>query len=264
MRPILSKNCFACHGPDAAGRASKLRLDRRDSVTALDKKGRAAVVPGAPDKSELIRRISSTDEDTRMPPPETKNTLTPVQIATLKRWVAEGAAYAEHWAFVKPRRPALPAVKDRGWVRNGIDNFVLARLEKEGLKPSPEADRYTLLRRASLDLRGLPPTPAEVDRIREGHGPERLREGGRSPPRRPAFGERWARTWLDLARYADSAGYGSDPLRPNVWRYRDWVIDAFNRNLPFDQFTVEQLAGDLLPERRRRSRAWRRRSTATR
>ncbi len=247
VRPILSKNCFACHGPDAAGRASKLRLDRRDSVTALDKKGRAAVVPGAPDKSELIRRITSTVEDDQMPPPETKNTLTPEQVGTLKRWVAEGAPYAEHWAFVKPQRPALPPVKDRGWVRNGIDNFVLARLEKEGLKPSPEADKYTLLRRVSLDLRGLPPTPREVADFEKDTAPNAYEKAVARILEDTAFGERWARTWMDLARYADSAGYGSDPLRPNAWRYRDWVIDAFNRNLPYDQFTTEQLAGDLLP-----------------
>jgi hypothetical protein len=247
VRPVLSKNCFACHGPDAAGRASKLRLDRRDSVAAKDKKGSAAVVPGAPDKSELIRRITSDDEGVRMPPPESKNTLTPEQIATLKRWVAEGAPYAEHWAFVKPRRPALPAVKDAGWARNGIDNFVLARLEKEGLRPSPEADRYTLLRRVSLDLRGLPPSPEEVAEFEKDASPDAYEKAVDRVLKDTAFGERWARMWLDLARYADSAGYGSDPLRPNVWRYRDWVIDAFNRDLPYDQFTVEQLAGDLLP-----------------
>ncbi|HEX5270562.1 MAG TPA: DUF1553 domain-containing protein [Gemmataceae bacterium] len=247
VRPILSKNCFACHGPDAAGRASKLRLDHRDSVIAADRKGRAAVVPGAPDKSELVRRITSTDEADRMPPPETKYTLTPEQVATLKRWVAEGAVYAEHWAFVKPRRPALPGVRDAGWVRNGIDNFVLARLEKEGLKPSPEADRYTLLRRASLDLRGLPPTPQEVAAFEKDTAPDAYEKAVDRLMDDSAFGERWARMWLDLARYADSAGYGSDPLRPNVWRYRDWVIGAFNRDLPYDRFTVEQLAGDLLP-----------------
>jgi mono/diheme cytochrome c family protein len=247
VRPILSKHCFACHGPDAAGRASKLRLDRRDSVIATGKQGRAAVVPGAPDKSELVRRIGSTDDDDRMPPPEAKNPLTPAQVATLKRWVAEGAPYADHWAFVKPRRPALPPVKDRGWVRNGIDTFVLARLEKEGLKPSPEADRYTLLRRASFDLRGLPPSPQEVAAFEKDAAPDAYEKAVDRLLEDSAFGERWARMWLDLARYADSAGYGSDPLRPNVWRYRDWVIDAFNRNLPYDRFTVEQLAGDLLP-----------------
>jgi hypothetical protein len=247
VRPFLSKNCYACHGPDAAGRASKLRLDKRDSVTAKNKHGDAAVVPGAPDKSELIRRVSSADDSYRMPPPETKNALTPQQIATLKRWVSEGAPYAEHWAFVKPNRPALPAVRDTSWVRNGIDAFVLARLEKEGLRPSPEADRYALLRRVSIDLRGLPPTPEEVAAFEKDASPDAYERAVDRILADPAFGERWARMWLDLARYADSAGYGSDPLRPNIWPYRDWVIGAFNRNLPFDQFTVEQLAGDLLP-----------------
>jgi hypothetical protein len=247
VRPILSKNCFACHGPDAGGRASKLRLDRRDSATAKNKKGNAAIVPGAPAKSELVRRITSSDDDFRMPPPESKNTLTPVQIATLTRWVAEGAAYAEHWAFVKPRRPALPAVKNRDWLRNEIDAFVLARLEKNGLTPSPGADRYTLLRRVSLDLRGLPPSPEEVADFERDASPGAYERAVDRILDDAAFGERWARMWLDLARYADSAGYGSDPLRPNIWRYRDWVIDAFNRNLPYDRFTIEQLAGDLLP-----------------
>jgi hypothetical protein len=251
VRPVLSKNCFACHGPDAAGRASKLRLDRRDSVTAVDKKGHAAIVPGAPDKSELIRRIISDDDGERMPPPESKHTLTPEQVATLKRWVAEGAPYAEHWAFAKPRRPALPAFSREtpasAWPRNAIDAFVLARLEKEGLKPSPEADKYTLLRRVSLDLRGLPPSPQEVAEFEKDAAPDAYDRTVDRILKDTAFGERWARMWLDLSRYADSAGYGSDPLRPNMWRYRDWVIDAFNRNLPYDQFTVEQLAGDLLP-----------------
>jgi hypothetical protein len=247
VRPVLSKNCFACHGPDAAGRASKLRLDRRDSVTAVNKKGKAAIVPGKPDKSELVRRITSGDDDVRMPPPESKNTLTPQQIAMLKRWVAEGAPYAQHWAFMKPQRPALPAVKDAGWVRNGIDNFVLARLEKEGLRPSPEADKYTLLRRASLDLRGLPPSPEEVAEFEKDAAPDAYEKAVDRMLKDTAFGERWTRMWLDLARYADSAGYGSDPLRPNIWPYRDWVIAAFNCNLPYDRFTIEQLAGDLLP-----------------
>src|SRR5262249_53927170 len=149
--------------------------------------------------------------------------------------------------FVKPRRPALPAVREPGWVRNEIDNFVLARLEKERLRPSPEADGYTLLRRASLDLRGLPPSPEEVAEFEKDAAPDAYEKAGDRFLKDTAYGERWARMWLDLARYADSAGYGSDPLRPNIWPYRDWVIGAFNRNLPYDQFTVEQLAGDLLP-----------------
>jgi hypothetical protein len=247
IRPILSKNCFPCHGADAGTRAGKMRLDQRDSATKVNKKGRAAIVPGAPDKSELVRRITTTDASDHMPPPEAKNTPTPEQIALLTRWVREGGAYADHWAFVKPQQPPLPAVKDRAWPRNGIDHFVLARLERMGLKPTPEADRYVLLRRVSLDLRGLPPTPQEIAEFEKDTSPNAYEKAVDRLLNDERFGERWARPWLDLARYADSAGYGSaDPLR-TIWRYRDWVIDAFNRNLPYDQFTIEQLAGDLLP-----------------
>ncbi len=247
VRPILSKNCFACHGADPKTRAGKMRLDLRDSAVARPKKGNAAVVPGDPDASELIRRVSSHDDAERMPPKETGNVVSAGQAAVLKRWVKEGGRYAEHWAFARPTRPPFPEVKDRSWPRNGLDPFVLTRLEKEGLKPSPEADRYALLRRASLDLRGLPPTPQEVAAFVKDAAPGAYERAVDRLLEDPAYGERWARLWLDLARYADSAGYGSDPLRPDVWRYRDWVIDAFNRNLPYDQFTVEQLAGDLLP-----------------
>src|SRR5262245_31612936 len=247
VRPILSKNCFACHGPDTSQRAAGLRLDQRESALKTRKNGATPVVPGAPDKSELVRRVTAPDEAERMPPKETGNHLTPEQIATLKRWIAEGAPYAEHWAFVKPKRRPLPAVKNTAWPRNGLDYFVLARLEKAGLPPSDEADRFTLLRRASLDLRGLPPTPEEVEAFARDTSADAYEKAVDRMLQDPAYGERWARMWLDLARYADSAGYGSDPLRPNMYRYRDWVIDAFNRNLPFDQFTTEQIAGDLLP-----------------
>jgi hypothetical protein len=247
VRPILSKNCFPCHGADAGTRAGKMRLDQRDSATKPNKKGIAAIVPGAPDKSDLVRRITTKDERDHMPPPEAKNTPTPEQIALLTRWVREGGAYADHWAFVKPQQSPLPAVKDSDWPRNGIDHFVLARLEKMGLKPTPEADRYVLLRRVSLDLRGLPPTPQEIAEFEKDTSPDAYEKAVDRLLNDVRFGERWARPWLDLARYADSAGYGSDPLRPNMWRYRDWVIDAFNRNLPYDQFTIEQIAGDLLP-----------------
>ncbi len=247
VRPILSKNCFACHGQNDAHRAAKVRLDRRDTATRRLRDGKTPIVPGQPDHSELLRRVSAADPDVRMPPAETGNRLTPEQIAVLKRWIAEGARYAEHWAFVKPRRPALPAVRDASWPRNPVDVFVLARLEREGLHPTEEADRFTLLRRASLDLRGLPPTPEEVAEFARDSSPDAYEKMVDRFLADPAYGERWARVWLDLARYADSAGYGSDPLRPNMYRYRDWVIDAFNRNLPYDRFTVEQIAGDLLP-----------------
>jgi hypothetical protein len=247
VRPILSKNCFACHGSDEGKRARKLRLDRRDVAVTKLRDGKTAIVPGSLEKSELVRRITAEDESDRMPPIQTGNTLTAEQIALLQRWIAEGAPYAEHWAFVKPRPQPAPAVHDRAWVRNPIDAFVLARLEQEGLHPSPEADRFALLRRVSLDLRGLPPTPEEVDAFARDASPDAYERMVDRFLADPAYGERWARVWLDLARYADSAGYGSDPLRPNMYRYRDWVIDAFNRNLPYDRFTVEQIAGDLLP-----------------
>ena len=246
VRPILSKNCFACHGQDDSHRAAKLRLDRRETALLPRKRG-AAIVPGKPEKSLLLERVRAEDESERMPPMETGNALTQAQIDTLRRWIAQGAPYAEHWAFIKPKRPPLPVVKDRPWPRSGLDYFILARLENEGLKPQPEADRYTLLRRASLDLRGLPPTPAEVEAFIKDTSPDAYEKAVDRFLKDAAYGERWARMWLDLARYADSAGYGSDPLRPHIWRYRDWVIDAFNRNLPYDQFTTEQLAGDLLP-----------------
>jgi hypothetical protein len=246
VRPILSKNCFACHGQDDGHRAVKLRLDRRETALLPRKRG-AAIVPGKPEKSLLFQRVSAEDEDERMPPMQTGNALTQAQIATLKRWIAQGAPYAEHWAFIKPKRPPLPAVKDRAWPRSGLDYFILARLENEGLKPAAEADRYTLLRRVSLDLRGLPPTQAEVETFIKDTSPDTYEKAVDRCLKDAAYGERWARMWLDLARYADSAGYGSDPLRPHIWRYRDWVIDAFNRNLPYNRFTTEQLAGDLQP-----------------
>jgi hypothetical protein len=246
IRPILSKNCFACHGPDSAQRAAGLRLDQREAAVQKRRNGMVPIVAGRPEQSELVRRVRAADEAERMPPPETGHHLTAPQIAALERWIADGAPYAEHWAFVKPRPQPLPAVRDRSWLRHGLDAFVLARLEQEGLRPTEEADRFTLLRRVSLDLRGLPPTPEEVDAFARDTAPDAYEKAVGRFLKDPAYGERWARMWLDLARYADSAGYGSDPLR-TIWRYRDWVIDAFNRNLPFDQFTRDQLAGDLLP-----------------
>lgn len=247
VRPILAKNCFACHGQDDSHRAAKLRLDKRDDAIKELKSGAVAIVPGKPRESELVRRITAETVQERMPPQETGHLLSKEEIATLTRWVQEGAAYAEHWAFVKPTRPELPAVQHKSWPRHGMDYFVAARLEEEGLAPSPEADRFVLLRRVSMDLRGLPPTPQEVDAFANDNSPDAYERAVDRFLADPAYGERWARIWLDLARYADSAGYGSDPLRPNVWRYRDWVIDAFNRNMPYDQFTIEQIAGDLLP-----------------
>jgi Protein of unknown function (DUF1553)/Protein of unknown function (DUF1549)/Planctomycete cytochrome C len=246
VRPILAKNCFACHGADEKARAVGLRLDRRDDAAKPLKSGNVALVPGTPDESEIIARLVEDDESLRMPPRKVGPRLTLAEIATLRRWIAQGAPYAEHWALVAPIARPLPHVNDRAWPRHGLDYWVLARLEAEGLNPAPPADKFTLLRRASLDLRGLPPTPQEVDAYAADQSDEAYEKAVDRFLDDPAYGERWARVWLDLARYADSAGYGSDPLR-TIWRYRDWVIDAFNNNVPYDRFTVEQLAGDLLP-----------------
>src|SRR6266851_1001188 len=243
IRPILSKNCFVCHGADEGNRKAKLRLDVREEALKPRKGGKPAIAPAHPENSRVIKKVAAGE----MPPEETGNKLTPQQLETIRKWIDQGAAYAEHWAFVKPKKSSLPPVRDKSWPRNPIDYFILSRLENEGLKPSPEADRLLLLRRASLDLRGLPPTPAEVEAFAKDQSPNAYEKMIDRFLADPAFGERWARVWLDLARYADSAGYGSDPLRPNMWRYRDWVIDAFNRNLPYDQFTLRQIAGDLLP-----------------
>jgi hypothetical protein len=246
VRPILSKNCFPCHGSDEAKRAKGLRLDLRDSATKPLKSGETAIVPGDPDSSALVARITEEDDTIRMPPRKAGSRLSPAEVDVLTRWVQAGAGYSEHWALLPPRAGSLPQVKDRKWPRNGIDFWILARLEAEGLHPAAEADPYTLLRRVSLDLRGLPPSPKELDQFLGDKAPDAYERAVDRFLDDPAYGERWARMWLDLARYADSAGYGSDPLR-TIWRYRDWVIAAFNRNLPYDRFTIEQIAGDLLP-----------------
>jgi hypothetical protein len=244
VRPILAENCFACHGPDRAARKARLRLDRRDDALAA-----GVIVPGRPDDSPLVERICSDKPARRMPPPTTDKKLTAAQKDLLKRWIADGAEYQRHWAFLAPKRPTPPAVKGEKWVRNPIDRFVLARLEKEGLKPSPEADRVTLLRRLALDLTGLPPTPEEVDAFLKDRRPDAYERQVERLLESPHYGERWGRHWLDLARYADSNGYSIDAPR-SIWPYRDWVIDALNKDLPFDRFTIEQLAGDLLPDAR--------------
>jgi hypothetical protein len=238
VRPILSQHCFKCHGPDEGQRKAGLRLDRRDGA-------RAVFVLNKAGDSGFVQRIVSHGAD-MMPPVYANKPLTAKEIAILRRWVATGAVYKLHWAFVPPKQTALPKVQNPAWCRNAIDNFILARLEKQGLKPSPEADRVTLVRRVYLDLIGLPPTPEEADAFLEDKAPnayERLVERLLASSH---YGERWARRWLDLARYADTNGYEKDRFR-SVWPYRDWVIDAFNKDLPFDQFTIRQLAGDLLP-----------------
>lgn len=248
VRPILSKNCFPCHGADPGTREANLRLDLRAEATKELESGSTAIVPGDPENSDLVFRVEADDETIIMPPKKGGTPLSKEEIATLRAWVAAGAPYASYWSFVKPEAHPLPAVKNPSWVRNGIDAWVLARLEKEGLAPSPPADPFVLLRRLSLDLRGLPPTPAEIDELEKNPTDATLEKFVDRFLDDPAYGERWARLWLDLARYADSSGYGSDPLRPNMWRYRDWVINAYNANMPYDRFTLDQLAGDLLPD----------------
>ncbi|MBI3416456.1 MAG: PSD1 domain-containing protein [Verrucomicrobia bacterium] len=246
VRPILSRNCFKCHGPDDAARKSKLRLDVREQALQPAKSGAVAIVPGNVEKSELVKRIFSADADEVMPPPSTKTQLTSSEKEILKRWIAAGAEYQEHWAFVRPKKAALPTVKQSSWPRNEIDYFVLARLEQADLKPSPPADRYTLARRVSLDLIGLPPAPEEADEFVNDSSPDAFEKFTDRLLASPQYGERWARRWMDLARYADTNGYEKDRQR-SIWPWRDWVIKALNADMPFDQFTVEQIAGDLLP-----------------
>ena len=243
VRPILAENCFACHGPDSAARKADLRLDRREDAVEM-----GAVEPGKPDESSLVARIESADAQEVMPPPSSHKTLTAEQKEILKRWVAEGAEYQPHWAFITPTRPEPPKTADASWGRTPIDAFILAALEEKGLKPAPEADRRTLARRLSLDLTGLPPRPEEVEAFVADPAPDAYEKYVDALLRSPAWGEHRARYWLDAARYADTHGYHFDNYR-EMWSYRDWVIEAFNANMPFDRFTVEQLAGDLLPER---------------
>ena len=242
--PILSDNCFKCHGPDTQHREADLRLDERDGLFAV-REGKSIVAPGAPHKSTLLARITSTDPDQRMPPAETGVTVSPAQIELLRRWIEQGAPWRRHWSFVAPQRPAIPNVRDTNWCRTPLDRFVLARLEREGLPPAPEADPETLVRRLTLDLTGLPPAPEEVDAYVADRSPaayERLVDRLLASPR---FGERFALSWLDLARYADTSGYQNDGPR-SMWRWRDWVIAAFNADMPFDEFTIDQIAGGLL------------------
>jgi hypothetical protein len=237
IRPILSENCFACHGPDEKSRESGLRLDLEASAKQ-DREGTTAVVPGKPEASAIIRRIESTDPDEVMPPPRLHKTITPQQLTLLKQWIKQGARWGGHWSYEPVRRPAVPNSGETG----AIDAFLAERLTREKLAFAPAADQQTLIRRVALDVTGLPPTLEDLASLAKAR-PEQIVAHYLA---QPAFGEHWARPWLDLARYADSAGYPSDPGR-EIWSYRDWVIRALNSNMPFDQFTVEQLAGDLLP-----------------
>ena len=242
IRPILSENCFQCHGPDKNKRKGKLRLDVRDA--AIEK---GAIVPGKPQESKLVASIFSTDDDDVMPPPETHKSLTPAQKEMLRQWIAAGAEYQPHWAYLQPRRSDPPTTSNPSWVRNPIDAFVLHTLETKGIKPSPATDRRTLLRRLSLDLTGLPPTPEEVQAFLHDSRDKAYERQVDRLLGSPHFGERMAVPWLDLVRFADTVGYHGDQNQ-NVFPYRDYVIDSFNRNKPFDQFTIEQIAGDLLPD----------------
>jgi hypothetical protein len=271
IRSILSNNCFTCHGPDEKERQAGLRLDSPEGTVAELESGQRAVVPGKPAESELIRRVTSPDPDLRMPPAETGKKLSPREIGLLTDWVRQGATYSKHWSYVKPVRPHVPniaavvaevarlrasspeaqrilqnAAALERWPKNPIDNFLLQRLLREGLAPSGEADRYALVRRVSLDLTGLPPTLEDVDRFVADADPQAYEKLVDRLLDKTSYGEHWARMWLDLARYADSAGYADDPPR-TIWAYRDWVIRSLNANQPFDQFTIDQLAGDLLP-----------------
>jgi hypothetical protein len=245
IRPIISAKCYHCHGPDEESRKAKLRLDSHEEAIK-DRDGSFAIKPGDLKNSELVKRITSTDPDEVMPPPKAGHPLTSQEIELLKKWVQQGAPYSAHWAFQKPQKPTLPKIKNRKWPKNEIDYFICEKLEENRLKPSPAADRYALVRRLSLDLTGLPPTPAEVEEFVQDKSANAYEKLVDRLLASPAFGEKWARMWLDIARYADSAGYGSDPLRLNVWPYRDWLIKALNSNMPYDRFTLEQLAGDLL------------------
>ena len=247
IRPLFARHCTACHG--GVKEAGKISFLYRDKALAAGKSGERAIVPGDVEKSEVMRRVSSKDPDEVMPKPDHGPRLTDQEIATLQQWIKEGARWSEHWSFVPPEKPVKPVPKNKAWATTSADEFILARLEAEGLKPSPEATPAEWLRRVSLDLTGLPPMPEDYnlfvkDRRKnvaaaKAHVVDRLLAS-------PQFGERWASMWLDLARYSDTFGYEKDPPR-DIWPWRDWVIRALNADLPFDQFTIKQLAGDLLP-----------------
>lgn len=243
IRPILNTNCMGCHG--GVKQAGNVSFSYREQALGKGKSGRPTVVPGSPRQSELMARVTSSNPETRMPLHAAP--LNARQIALLRQWIDEGAPWSNYWAFVKPKPQALPAVKQAGWVRQPVDRFVLARLEKEKLAPSPEADKESLLRRVSLDLTGLPPTPEEMAAFAADTSPDAYEKQVDRLLASPRYGERWASLWLDLARYGDTKGFEKDRARPGAWTYRDWVIGAFNKNLPYDTFVIKQLAGDLLP-----------------
>jgi hypothetical protein len=246
IRPILQNHCWSCHGADEKTRASGLRLDRREAATTPVGTSPPAIVPKKPDASAVIARITSSDENEVMPPPSSRKPLSETQKRLLRDWIAEGAEYAPHWAFIRPQRASLPTPRNAGWVRNPIDRFVLQRLEAEGLAPREEASRETLLRRVTLDLTGLPPSLEELDTFLADTRPDAYERAVDRLLASTRHAERMAAQWLDVARYADTNGYNNDEER-TMWPWRDWVINAFRKNMPYDQFVVEQLAGDLLP-----------------
>ncbi len=242
IRPILAENCFYCHGQDGNKRQADLRLDQREAAINA-----GAIVPNDPIASAMVQRVTSENPDELMPPPKSNRRLTAEQKALLDRWISEGARYQNHWAFETPVRPAKPDVKNADWVRNPIDRIVLQKLETEGLRVSPEADRATLIRRLSIDLVGLPPKPEEVDEFVNDTNPQAYEAVVNRLMASPHYGERMALGWLDAARYADSNGFQQDGDTWQ-WIWRDWVVKALNEDLPFDKFTIWQLAGDLLPD----------------
>jgi hypothetical protein len=243
IQPILSDFCYHCHGPDEKARKGKLRLDTQEGAYRKDD---PVILPGKSAESLLIQRVTTHDPDEVMPPPKSKRKLSAQQVDLLKRWIDQGAKWGKHWAFETPQRPEVPAVQNKNWPKNPVDSFILARLEKEKLQPSPEASKETLIRRASLDLTGVPPTPEEVDAFLADKSADAYEKLVDRLLKSPKYGERMAWDWLDAARYADTNGYQGDNTR-TMWPWRDWVVKAFNENKPYDQFTVEQLAGDLLP-----------------
>ncbi|MCA9059617.1 MAG: DUF1549 domain-containing protein, partial [Planctomycetaceae bacterium] len=249
IKPLLSDRCYTCHGPDAANRAAELRLDLPDEARKpLASDGAAhAIVPGAPDQSVLLQRVFADDPDLVMPPPDSRLSLTANEKELLKRWIEQGAEWQLHWAFVAPQKAALPSVKLPNWCRNEIDHFVLSRMETAGLSPAAPTDRARLLRRATFDLTGLPPTITELDSFLADDSPQAFEKVVDRLLAAPQFGERMAADWMDVSRYSDTYGYQVDRDR-FVWPWRDWVIDAFNSDKPYDRFVIEQLAGDELPD----------------
>jgi hypothetical protein len=249
VQPVLADNCYLCHGPDGGRRKADLRLDMLDPKLGpfAPRDGYSIIAPGDLENSVLVMRITSDDPDVHMPPPDSKRHLTAAQIELIKKWIAQGAKWGKHWSLVPPRRPALPEIKGGGWVRNPIDRFIFARLEREGITPSPEASKETLIRRVTLELTGLPPTPAEVDSFLADSSTDAYEKVVDRLLASPRYGERMVWEWLDLARYADTNGYQGDATR-TMWPWRDWVVKALNANMPFDQFAIRQLAGDLIPQ----------------